>query len=323
MDADGFATHSREMSDLSLRGGIRHAFIEAHMFRLKATGLFDKLIARPRVHFVYLHHVFDDEIPNFRRTLEEIQKTHQFVTYSKAVELVYSGQVDKPYVCISFDDGLKTTYRASQVMDELGISGCFFVCPAIVGESDRGLVKRFAETRLHYPPMDVLNWADVEDMIARGHEIGSHTYSHPNMGEVSVEQAIDELQLSGDMLRKRLGGVKHFAWPSGKWENFSAQGGKAVFDLGYESCASAIRGCHMPRSFAASRRDVCLRRDHIMGAWPLHHNMYFLARSVLVNSPNDYEWPDSWKPIVKRNRHPQDKLPAQSGNRLSFSAPAT
>lgn len=305
MGSDGFATHSRDLNERTVRSAIRSTFIEAHMTKLKATGEFGRLIARPRVHFVYLHHVFDDEIANFRRTLEEIGRTHEFVTYSRAVELVYSGKADRPYACVSFDDGLKSTRNASLAMDELGISGCFFVCPAIVGEKDREMVRRFAETRLHYPPMEVLSWDDVEDMLARGHEIGSHTYSHPNMAEVSVEQAIDELQLSGEVLRSRLGGVKHFAWPTGKWENFSARAGKAVFDLGYESCASAIRGCHMPRETRVVPRDVCLRRDHVMGSWPLHHNMYFLARSVLRAHGNDYEWPSAWQSIVGTERHPK------------------
>ncbi|MBX3390659.1 MAG: polysaccharide deacetylase family protein [Phycisphaeraceae bacterium] len=260
------------------------------------------MLSRPRVQFVYLHHVFDDEIEGFRNTLREIGSTHEFVTYSKAVELVYSGKIDRPYACVSFDDGLRTTLNASRVMDELGIKGCFFVCPAIVGEPDRRLVKRFAETRLHYPAMEVLSWGEIEDMLSRGHEIGSHTYSHPNMADVTAEQAIDELELSADVLRRRLGGVKHFAWPTGKWETFGALAGRAVFDAGYASCASAIRGCHLPRPMPAERREVCLRRDHIMGSWPIHHNMYFLARSALRESGNDYEWPSDWQSTVKHER---------------------
>lgn len=322
VSSDGFATHSRDVNERSIRSAIRSAFIEAHSAKLRATGEFTRLLATPRVHFVYLHHVFEDETANFRRTLEEIGKTHQYVSYSKAVELVYSGKADRPYACVSFDDGLKTTLAASRVMDELGISGCFFVCPAIVGELDREMVRRFAETRLRYPPMDVLSWPDIEDMLARGHEIGSHTFSHPNMGEVSVEQAIDELQLSAEAIRRRIGGVKHFAWPSGKWANFSARAGKAVFDLGYESCASAIRGCHMPRSFEVQPRDVCFRRDHIMGSWPLHHNMYFLARSVLLASGNDYEWPNEWRSIVRTERHPVAASSTPSAGRTMLAVPA-
>lgn len=302
MDANGFATHSKDVNLFTLRDAMRHSVIEADWLRFRMTGVVEKLLATPRVHFLYLHHVFTDEMSGFRRTLEEVGRTHEFVSYSKAVELVYSGNVTKPTVCVSFDDGLETTLQASRVMDELGISGCFFVCPAIVGEPDVEQVRRFAETRLHYPPMAMLSWDEIEDMKRRGHEIGSHTYSHPNMGEVSVEQAIDELQYSRDEIRKRLGEVKHFAWPSGRWDNFSARAGKAVFDLGYESCASAIRGCHMPRASAVTKRDVCLRRDHIMGCWPTHHNLYFLARSVRKARGNDYEWPQAWKNIVRMER---------------------
>lgn len=298
MDSDGFATHSNDLRLVSFRETVRRYVIEADYWRLSRGGEMAAALARPRVHFVYLHHVFEDEIENFRRTLAEIQRTHALVTYSQAVELVYAGTVDKPTVCVSFDDGLLSTLQASRVMDDLGIKGCFFVCPGIVGEKRRDVVKRFARTRLGYPPMDVLDWDQCEDMIRRGHEIGSHTFSHPNMGDVSVEQAIDELQYSRDTLVRRLGHVEHFAWPSGRWANFSSYAAKAAFDLGFRSVASAVRGCHMPRSHAVLPRQACLRRDHIMGSWPLSHNMYFLARSVRRAGPGDYEWPRSWMPTI-------------------------
>ena len=37
-----------------------------------------------------------------------------------------------------------------------------------------------------------------------------------------------------------------------------------------------------------------------MGSWPLHHNMYFLARSVRRAAVHDYEWPRSWVPTILR-----------------------
>lgn len=302
MDSEGFATHSRDLQIVSFRETVRRYVIEADSWRLRRSGELAEALATPRVHFIYLHHVFEDEIEGFRRTLTEIQKSHTFVTYSDAVELVYSGRVDRPTVCVSFDDGLLTTLKASQLMDELGIKGCFFVCPTIVGEKKRSVVKRFAETRLGYPAMDVLDWSQCEDMLRRGHEIGSHTYSHPNMGDVSVEQAIDELHVSRENLIRRLGKVEHFAWPSGRWNNFSSHAAKAVFDLGYRSVASAVRGCHMPRATPVLPRQVCLRRDHVMGSWPLHHNMYFLARSARRAALHDYEWPRSWMPTIMRER---------------------
>ncbi|MBY0113024.1 MAG: polysaccharide deacetylase family protein [Phycisphaerales bacterium] len=320
MDSDGFATHSRDLQLVSFRETVRRYVIEADSWRLARSGELATALARPRVHFIYLHHVFDDEIEGFRRTLAEIQKTHHFVTYSQAVELVYAGNVDKPTVCVSFDDGLLSTLQASRVMDELGIKGCFFVCPAIVGEKKRAVVKRFAETRLQYPAMDVLDWSQCEDMLRRGHEIGSHTYSHPNMGDVSVEQAIDELQYSKEHLVRRLGGVSHFAWPSGRWANFGAHAAKAVFDLGYRSVASAVRGCHMPRATPVLPRQACLRRDHVMGSWPLHHNMYFLARSVRRAGPHDYEWPRSWMPTIMSERAASPTAPTGDGLSMAGAA---
>jgi peptidoglycan/xylan/chitin deacetylase (PgdA/CDA1 family) len=323
VNSEGFADHSRELNPFSARGALRRAVIETDWFRLRATGAVERALATPRVHFIYSHHMFPDEVGNFRRTVEQLVRTHDVVTYSRAVELVYSGKVTRPTACFSFDDGLKTTVAASRLLDEFGIKACFFICSAIVGEKDPALVKRFCLTRLHYPAMEILSWEDVEDMLKRGHEIGSHTRTHPDLGDISVEQTIDEVEYSRDDLTKRLGTVRHFAWPTGKWTTFSPYAGKAVFDAGYESCASATRGCHLPRPNALERREVCLRRDHIMGAWPVHHNLYFVARSAIRAGGNDCGWPRTWQEIIKSDREsvaPPDMT--ESAGVTAFAHPA-
>jgi len=56
-----------------------------------------------------LHHLHSDEIVPFRMLLQIIMEDHYFINYSDAVEKIRSGHIDKPYIAISLDDGLKSS----------------------------------------------------------------------------------------------------------------------------------------------------------------------------------------------------------------------
>lgn len=63
---------------------------------------------------------------------------------------------------------------------------------------------------------DFLNWAKLVEMEMSGMEIGSHSFTHPFMGELSVLEAVDEFSKSADtiLLRTRARATS-FAWPIG------------------------------------------------------------------------------------------------------------
>lgn len=293
-----FATHSRDLALTGPREQLRSTYLSLAASFRRATGYFADRFRIPRVHIVYLHHVFPDEETNFAATFRALQQHHSFISLSDAVARVRSGQIDKPYFAVTFDDGLKTTRRAAQILHDLRIPACFYICPSVVGLTERDQVAQFCTQRLQYPPMELLDWNDVDAMRTQGHEFGSHTHSHPNIAALSSEHITHELGLSRDALIARLGpGPLHFAWPFGKWTTFSGRAAKIAYDLGYASIASAHRGSHHPRTAAAPHDQICLRRDHVMGAWPLDHNLYFIARSAAQHSPTpgpDYAFPPDW-----------------------------
>ena len=45
----------------------------------------------PHIQFLYGHHLFQDEIENFKRTLARIKLTHEFISYSDAVVKIRNG----------------------------------------------------------------------------------------------------------------------------------------------------------------------------------------------------------------------------------------
>lgn len=63
---------------------------------------------------------------------------------------------------------------------------------------------------------DFLNWAKLVEMEMRGMEIGSHSFTHPFMGELSVLEAVEEFSKSADTTFLRTGArATSFAWPIG------------------------------------------------------------------------------------------------------------
>lgn len=275
------------------RARLRAAALSALGAAGSATGRVSRALERPRVHFIYLHHVFPHERAAFGRLVDAIAREHELIGYTDAVTRVTRGEIDRPYAAFSFDDGLKSCVTAAQALDERGVTACFFVCPSILGERDPARVERFCRERLRMPPLEFMSWDEVEALRARGHEIGSHTRTHPQMSELDRSQLDEEAAGSREELERRLGSVEHFSWPFGLFEHFGAAPAAAVHGAGYASCASAVRGSH-----AAGERWPCIRRDHVVADWPLAHVRYLLARSAERALEGGESWPAGWDPAA-------------------------
>jgi peptidoglycan/xylan/chitin deacetylase (PgdA/CDA1 family) len=258
-------------------------------------------LSKERVQFLYLHHVVKDEADSFRLLLRALLNTgHRFIAYSEAVERVLKGNIDGgPHVSFSFDDGLKSCLRAARIMSEFGAKGCFFVCPSMIGETDPQKVEEFCFKRLNKPPMEFLSWEDVGTLLEEGHEIGAHTMTHLNLAEIPIDQMQEQIGGSFDALAERVGKPKHFSWPFGRFSHFGAVPAKTVFGAGFESCASAERGCHVARS-EKQKIELCIRRDHVVADWPLNHTLYFMARNSLRASAHNDKWPPEWSKVIQR-----------------------
>jgi peptidoglycan/xylan/chitin deacetylase (PgdA/CDA1 family) len=264
------------------RGNIRDLTLTALSGIYKNTVGWESMLSKPRIQFIYIHHVFADEENGLRKLLAALSKYHNFISYTDAWERIVSGNIDKPYICFSTDDGLKNNLQAADILNEFGAKACFFICPSVIGEKDFGKIRDFSSSRIHFPPVEFLTWKDVEKLQSEGHEIGSHTFSHINVAKTEPGLIEKELNDSYQMITQYYGAVKHFAYPYGRYFHFSRVGRDLVFGAGYKSCASAERGCHIvePGGIRDSR-DLLIRRDHVILDWPLNHVLYFLARNSM------------------------------------------
>ena len=89
-------------------------------------------------------------------------------------------QTDKPGFALTFDDGPHPdlTPRLLDRLDQLGLRATFYV----IGN----LVERYPEI--------------IRRMVASGHEIGNHTYSHSEPSQTSSDKFLDEIHRTDELL---------------------------------------------------------------------------------------------------------------------------
>ena len=104
---------------------------------------------------------------------------------------VYSVERDDKVVSISFDAswGADKTIPILDILDQYGVKTTFF----LVG----GWVDK-------YPDM-------VKEIFARGHEIGNHSNTHPQMSKLGEEGIREELRMMSDKVEKLTGVVPRFS----------------------------------------------------------------------------------------------------------------
>jgi peptidoglycan/xylan/chitin deacetylase (PgdA/CDA1 family) len=100
---------------------------------------------------------------------------------------------------LTFDDGGKSALHAAEELDRRGWRGHFFIV------TDRIGCRTF------------LNRAEIRRLHERGHRIGSHSHTHPNIfRELAPAQMLEEWRVSSGILSDLLGApCEHAAVPGG------------------------------------------------------------------------------------------------------------
>ncbi len=266
------------------RARVRSLALDGLAFGNRVRGV-EEALARPRVQFLYIHHVLRDEEAQLERLMGHLAAHFTFIPYSEGVQRILENKIDKPYLCFSSDDGFKNNLRAGAVLKRYGATACFFVNPGMVGETSFGRIKAFCAERLHFPPVAFLDWDDIHALQRDGHEIGGHTMLHSDVGRMAAGAFAEDCREVRETLAARCGEAGHFAFPYGRFVNFNEQARRTVFASGHVSCASAERGCHVPHGAALAAEDLCIRRDHILLGWKLAHIMYFMVNNSRTASP--------------------------------------
>ena len=100
----------------------------------------------------------------------------------------------------TFDDGKKGCYEASKVLDKHNMKGIFFIITSLIDKNG------------------YLSARQILDMCSRGHQIGSHSHTHPLFKWLDNDKVEHEIFRSKKILEGITGeNINQFAFPGGKY----------------------------------------------------------------------------------------------------------
>lgn len=123
----------------------------------------------------------------------------------------------------------------------------------------------------------MMTWDDARALVKSGHIVGSHTMTHPNVAQVSAEDARSELTDSKLKLEKELGeAVKHFSYPhpalNPQWNETTL---KITQEWGYATAVTTTVGAVRANARALAIPRTYIPRDESDFLWHIERTLLF------------------------------------------------
>lgn len=179
---------------------------------------------------------------------------YRTLTLRRLCELLQTGTaLPKKTVVLTFDDGYRNNFSlATPILKKYGFVATVFVVSGYVG-------KRMVWTKTpDIPDLELASWDELEEMLSAGIDIQPHTMTHPNLVNLSSQQASDEIIASKHEIESRLGcRAELFAYPYGAYNSKLMA---MIKDLGFRGAVTTEAG------LALAGHDVyALRRINVTG----------------------------------------------------------
>ena len=124
-----------------------------------------------------------------------------------------AGPLQPGKIVITFDDGYVNTLRYA--LEPLAANK--FTAIQFLPANFLGRRNEWDATQGEIPET-IMDATQVREWLAAGHDIGSHSLTHPNLTKLSQEQAREEISASKRKLEDLFGRrIEHFCFPYGDW----------------------------------------------------------------------------------------------------------
>ena len=229
-------------------------------------------------HSIHQTRLFRSATPElFERHLRWLKEHCEIVRFSQLFERSKDKRSNRPTVAITFDDGFADNYEcAFPLLEKYAMPATFFLAVGLL-ENDTSTVQKFIrQLRSNSEEIRPLRWSQVCELRRGGMEIGSHTFSHPNLARLDQRSVEIELRRSKETLEQRLGEqITLMAYPYGiPRMHFRPETVNVVAKVGYKLAAAALykpvrsdgSRLAIPR-YAVMNDEIETLQDKVFGAW--------------------------------------------------------
>ena len=140
---------------------------------------------------------FDEHLKEFSKSKYSVEPVEFIID-----TIINDGDLPDNTIGISIDDADKSFYEVGwPKFKEMGFPVTLFVNTSTIHENNK----------------NYLNWDQIRELVNEGVSIGAHSHSHYHMADLSIEEVINEIEISNNIFLKELGSIPPlFAFPYGE-----------------------------------------------------------------------------------------------------------
>jgi len=138
-------------------------------------------------------------------------------------------------VVITFDDGYVNVLRHSlEALARSKLTAIQFLPANLLGKCNEW------DVGLGEAPEPIMDAGQVREWISAGHDIGSHSMTHPYLTQIAADAAREEISASRKKLEDLFGRrIEHFCYPYGDWNETVCD---LVKEAGYTTACTTDAG---------------------------------------------------------------------------------
>lgn len=158
---------------------------------------------------------------------------------SSLIDKLSNGKDLTGCMVITFDDGYRDNYlNAVPILQRYELPALFYIVSNYIGTDTQTWWDQKAGVRTKWA-----DWDEIRSMHKMGFDIGAHTMTHANLGEIDPVTCRSEVVGSFDRIEKELGTrPKFFSYPYGGREHLSAPNREVLQQIPVNYTASAYGG---------------------------------------------------------------------------------
>jgi peptidoglycan/xylan/chitin deacetylase (PgdA/CDA1 family) len=186
---------------------------------------------------------------------------YNVISLENALNILKQGQsINETFLVISFDDFFENILDvALPLLQEFGFKAVFFPATRYL-DSDDPFPWIDGGQRYGKPGTREM----VKELASLGHEIGSHSHSHPRLKDLDEKQLNDELLSSKEILEDLIQTeIRFFSYPYGDINSFDPSVKEKLCELGYTCALTTLEGINVSSTDPLSLRRTAITEQDL------------------------------------------------------------